>query len=70
MLEREVWWHLPLLALGVSCFLVAFRLLVALLRSRRERKVKRILGELYQDLWDALQLKQDDHLKFVFVKVL
>jgi len=48
-----VWWHLPLLALGVSCFIVAFRLLVALLRSRRDRKVEQILAELYRDLWDG-----------------
>ena len=24
--------------------------------------MERILGELYRDLWDARQLKQDDHL--------
>eukprot|EP00434_Breviolum_minutum_P016766 symbB.v1.2.014788.t2/scaffold1087.1/size167708/6 len=48
-----VWWHLPLLAVGVSCVLVAFRLVFAVLRSRRERKVERILAELYRDLWDA-----------------
>ena len=67
--QREVWWHLPLLAVGVSCFLVAFRLVFAVLRSRRDRKVERILAELYRDLWDARQLKQDDPLKFVLVKV-
>ena len=62
--QREVWWHLPLLALGVSCFIVAFHLVFAVLRSRRDRKVEQIFGELYRDLWDARQLKQDDHLKF------
>ena len=67
--QREVWWHLPLLAVGVSCFLVAFRLVFAVLRSRRDRKVERIFTELYRDLWDARQLKQDDPLKFVLVKV-
>jgi len=42
---------------------------LAVLRSRRDRKVEQIFAELYRDLWDARQLKQDGPLKFVFVKV-
>jgi len=47
-----VWWHLPLLALGTGVLLVAARLVVSHIRSRRARKAERVMDELYEKLWD------------------
>ena len=52
-LQVEVWWPLSLLALGLGALAVACRLVFLWIRSRRAKKVDRILGELYESLWDA-----------------
>ena len=49
----QVWWHLPLLALGFAGFAVAAVLGSSWLRSRRAKKAERLMEELYQELWDA-----------------
>ncbi|CAK9021463.1 unnamed protein product [Durusdinium trenchii] len=47
-----VWWHLPLLALGLGGFVVAARLLWSVLRARRAQRIERVLEEVYEHLWD------------------
>ena len=49
----QVWWHLPLLALGFAGFAVAVALASSWLRSRRAQKAQRLMEELYRELWDA-----------------
>eukprot|EP00435_Cladocopium_sp_Y103_P024854 s2552_g6.t1 len=47
-----VWWHLPLLALGLAGLAVAAALARSWLRARRAKKAEGIMEELYQELWD------------------
>eukprot|EP00435_Cladocopium_sp_Y103_P060024 s356_g21.t1 len=47
-----VWWHLPLVALGLAALVVAARLLFGCFRARRAKKIERILEETYDELWD------------------
>ena len=47
-----VWWHLPVLALALSALTVAVHLLFRCLRSRREKKITRVMEEVYDELWD------------------
>ena len=51
--EDEVWWHLPLLALGLGALGVCGGLVFCWNRSRKARKIERILEEVYMELWDA-----------------
>ncbi|CAK8990523.1 unnamed protein product [Durusdinium trenchii] len=47
-----VWWHLPLVTLGLGGLAVGSKLLRLYRRSRRAKKAERILEELYNQLWD------------------
>ena len=55
--NRCVWWHLPLLALGLGALGVCGGLVFFWNRSRKakkiEQKIERILEEVYTQLWDA-----------------
>jgi len=51
--EDEVWWHLPLLALGLGALGVCGGLVLSWKRSRKAKKIERILEEVYMELWDA-----------------
>ncbi|CAK9087741.1 Beta-glucosidase 42 [Durusdinium trenchii] len=48
-----VWWHLPLVTLGLGGLAVGSKLLRLYRRSRRAKKAERILEELYNQLWDV-----------------
>ena len=62
--EDEVWWHLPLLALGLGALGVCGGLVFSWNRSRKAKKIEqmieRILEEVYMELWDALP-RRDCH---------
>ena len=63
--EDEVWWHLPLLALGLGALGVCGGLVFSWNRSRKakkiEQKIERILEEVYTQLWDAWPDQWDPH---------
>ncbi|OLQ04657.1 hypothetical protein AK812_SmicGene12226 [Symbiodinium microadriaticum] len=53
------WWHLPLFAVALACFLVAARFMqISLAKSRNRRlgqraaKVQQAMAMLYEDLWE------------------
>ncbi|CAK9111010.1 Beta-glucosidase 42 [Durusdinium trenchii] len=50
--NRCVWWHLPLLALGFGGLAVASRFAWLWIRSRRTKKMERILEKFYEVLWE------------------
>ena len=50
---HEVWWHLPLLVLGLVALGVGGRLAFSWNSSRKARKIERTLEEVYAQLWDA-----------------
>eukprot|EP00435_Cladocopium_sp_Y103_P054807 s196_g18.t1 len=47
-----VWWHLPVVAITLSALAVALHLLFRCLRSKREKKITRVMEEAYDELWD------------------
>ena len=49
----QVWWHLPLVALGFAAIAVAARLLSVCLRNRNARMIAKILEEVCESLWDT-----------------
>lgn len=51
--RAQVWWHLPLLALGFGGLAVASRFAWLWIRSRRTKKMERILEKFYEVLWDS-----------------
>ena len=51
--NRCVWWHLPLLALGLGALGVCGGLVFFWNRFRKAKKIERILEEVYMELWDA-----------------
>ena len=53
--KDEVWWHLPLLVLGLGALGVCSGLVFFWYRSRKARpkNIERILEEVYMELWDA-----------------
>ena len=51
--DHEVWWHLPLLALGLGALGVCGGLVFSWNRSRKAKKIERILEEVYTQLWDS-----------------
>ena len=51
--EDEVWWHLPLLALGLGALGVGSCLIFSWNRSRKAQKIEQIREEVYMELWDA-----------------
>ena len=63
--NRCVWWHLPLLALGLGALGVCGGLVFFWNRSRKakkiEQKIERILEEVYTQLWDAWPDQWDPH---------
>ena len=63
-LTTEVWWHLPLLTLGLGGLVVACGLVHSCIRSRRAKKAEKIMEELYQELWDAGS--ESDHGRKLF----
>ena len=55
---HEVWWHLPLLVLGLVALGVGGRLAFSWNSSRKARKIERTLEEVYAQLWDAWYSKR------------
>lgn len=49
----QVWWHLPLVALGLAAIAVAAGLLFVWLRSRNAKRIATILEEVRGGLWDT-----------------
>eukprot|EP00438_Fugacium_kawagutii_P022234 Skav229658 [mRNA] locus=scaffold1030:37887:43608:- [translate_table: standard] len=51
--NQPVWWHLPLLALGLAALGVGCCLAFSWHGSRQARKIERALEEVYAELWDT-----------------
>ena len=60
-----VWWHLPLIAVGVAGLLVCRRLWTARRQARRAKKAETLMCQLYADLWcEHPAMLSDYALKF------
>ena len=46
-----IWWHLPLIAVGVASLMVALGLFCSHRRSRKKAKLDNVMTCLYRDLW-------------------
>jgi len=64
--NRCVWWHLPLLALGLGALGVCGGLVLSWKRSRKAKKIERILEEVYMELWDEQPNTLDAYSKKLY----
>ena len=64
--NRCVWWHLPLLALGLGALGVCGGLVFSWNRSRKAKKIERILEEVYMELWDEQPNTLDAYSKKLY----
>ena len=52
--DECIWWHLPLIALGVVIVMVCLNLVAMYRRARRTKRIEGVLNHLYDDLWEEI----------------